>query len=89
MVLNSDVIYTISLWSVINRRAANNQACNANIENNADSLSTNSCTWIEYFLSLGVTGTEGAVQLEVIGIMQEWTSQWEQDPLQKIWKIMY
>ena len=50
---------------------ANSQTCNDNIENNADSMSTNSCTWIEYFLSLGVAGTEGAVQLEVASIVQE------------------
>ena len=38
-------------------------------------------TWVEYPLGLGVTGTEGTVELEVVGVVHEGSSQGEQDPL--------
>lgn len=38
-------------------------------------------TWVEHFLGLGMTCTEGAVELEVVGIVQERPSKTEEHPL--------
>lgn len=38
-------------------------------------------TWIEYFLSSAVTRTERAVDLEVVGVIQEGSTQGEQHSL--------
>lgn len=38
-------------------------------------------TWVEYFLSSAVTRTERAVDLEVVGVIQEGSTQGEQHSL--------
>lgn len=40
-------------------------------------------TWVEDFLGSRVTRTEGAVHLEVVGIVQERTADGEQHPLKQ------
>lgn len=38
-------------------------------------------TWVEYFLGSAVTRTEGAVDLEVVGVVKEGSTQGEQHSL--------
>ena len=39
-------------------------------------------TWVEDFLCLGMAGTEGAVQLEVVRVVQERSTETEQNSLE-------
>jgi hypothetical protein len=44
-------------------------------------------TWMKHFLSLGVTGTERAVQLEVVDVVEKRTADGEQNVLKKLLSI--